>query len=271
MKKQLPLGLVLEGSSTHSPVLRLPRLAEDLGPIKSSAVRIARRFSNLIQGGYPVASYEELQSARLVLLRIPDAAVERVVSELCSSGLAMNRICFLLCETWLTSEVLAPLKERGAAVASLVRAPATERDYFIVEGQLSAARLARRFVEGHDGRAFEIKVASKHLFFAAEVLTTVLPLSLLSAAQKSLRAAGLAGNELAALLESMAQKMVREASHGIRLPLSNLPADCPPALAAQFMSQLQLEEPRLASFLEQRLDASGKLIDEAWKNATAGD
>lgn len=270
MKKQLPLGLVLEGSSTYSAVLRLPKLAEELGPIKSSAMRIARRFSNLIQGGYAVDEYEELQNVRLILLRVPDTAVNRIVNELCSSELLMNRLCFTLCETWLTTDVLAPLKERGASVATLVRVPTTERDWFVLEGQLTASRLTRRFIERHEGRAFEIKLGSKYLLFAAELLMTVLPVPLFVAAQQSLRAGGITGNELAALLDHMAQKMLREVIKGVRLPFNTMPADCSPELGTQFLATLQRMQPLLASFIELKQDASAKLICEAWKNAIDG-
>jgi hypothetical protein len=270
MKKQLPLGLVLEGSSSRSAVLRLPNLADELGPIKSSAVRLARRFSNLIRGGYAVAEYVELQGARLILLRIPDEAVARIVNELCSSELVLNRLSFLLCETWLATDVLEPLRERGASVATLVRVPAMERNWFVLEGQLSASRIARRFLEGHEGRVFEIKMGSKHLLFAAELLSTILPIPLLAAAQHSLRAGGINGNELAALLNHLAQKGLREVIKGVRLPLSGLPPDCPWELGAHFMTTLKQTEPALASFIQREHHASATLISEAWKNAIDG-
>ncbi len=179
MKKQLPLGLVLEGSSTHSAVLRLPNIADELGPVKSSAVRIARRFSNLIHGGYAITEYEELETARLVLLHVPDAAVPRIVHEICGSELMLNRLCFVLCETWLTADALEPLRQRGASVATLVRVPSMQRNWFVIEGQTTASRLTRRFIERQEGRAFEMKIGTKHLLLTAEVLATMLPVPLI--------------------------------------------------------------------------------------------
>ncbi len=270
MKRQLPVGLVLEGSSTRSSILRLPKLAEELGPIKSSHIGIARRFSNLIQGGYPVAEYEELQNARVIFLRVPDRAVSRIVDELCRSELLMNRICFVLCETWLTTEALAPLKERGASVATLVRAPTIERDWFVLEGEVPASRLVRRFIERHEGRAFEMKLGSKQLLFAAEMLLTVLPVPLFTAAQRSLRNGGITGNELAALLEHMTEKMLRDVIRGVRLPFSPHLPDCPPEQSAAFLRTLHEFEPALAHFLEWTQQMSGKLICETWKSAIDG-
>lgn len=254
MKRPPPLGLVLEGSSTHSAILRLPKLAQELGPIKSSAVRLARRFSNLVQGGYAVTDYEELQRAHLVLLHVPDSAVSRIVDELCASELLMKQLCFTLCETWLTADSLGPLRERGASVATLVQVPGMRRDWFVVEGQLTAARLTRRLIERQEGRAFEIKLGSKHLFLAAELLTTVLPGHLLAMAQQSLRAGGISGNELAALVDQMAQRMLRDVMKGVRLPLNATASLSAPDSMNQLLRTLQRTHPGLALFLSDQLE-----------------
>lgn len=270
MRKQLPLGLVLEGSSSRSAILRLPHLADELGPIKSSAMRLARRFSNLVQGGYAVAGYEELQDAALILIRVPDTAVHRVIEELCSSELVLTRLSFVLCDTWLGTEVLEPLRARGASIATVARLPAMERNWFVIEGQLRASRLTRRVIENHEGRAFEIKTGSKHLLFAAEMLIYVLPIPLLAIAQHALRTGGITGNDVAALLDGLAARTTREVTQGLRLPLPELPADCSDDLAEEFMTTLQRTRPGLAAFIHEQRNASAKLISEAWKNAIDG-
>jgi hypothetical protein len=103
MKKQLQVGLVVEGNATASPVLRLNCLTNELGPIKSVGLQVARRISNLLQAGYGVTEYGDLESAQLILMRLPDAEVPRVVAELCGTGLPFDQMSFLLCETWLTT------------------------------------------------------------------------------------------------------------------------------------------------------------------------
>ena len=270
MRKQLPLGLVLEGSSSRSAILRLPHLAHELGPIKASSTRLARRFSNLVKGGYPVAGYEELQDAAVILIRVPDSDARRVVDELCSSELVLNRMSFVLCDTWLGTEALAPLRERGASVATLARLPAIERNWFAVEGQLRASRLIGRVIEKHEGRVFEMKMGTKHLLFAATMLINVLPLPLLAIAQHTLRSGGITGNDLAALLEGLAARTAREVTQRVRLPMAELPADCADDLAKRLMSALKCSRPALAAFIHEQQNASAKLINEAWKNATDG-
>ena len=51
MKKQLQVGLVVEGNATTSPVLRLSSLTDELGPIKSGGLQVARRVSNFLRAG----------------------------------------------------------------------------------------------------------------------------------------------------------------------------------------------------------------------------
>ena len=54
MRKHLQLGLVLEGNATASSVLRLKSVANELGPIKSSGLQVARRVANFLKAGFAV-------------------------------------------------------------------------------------------------------------------------------------------------------------------------------------------------------------------------
>ena len=146
MTKQLQFGLIAEGNSRHSQVLQLPRLAEDLGPVKSSAFGVARKLSNFLRAGYAVSEYEELQSASVILLRVPDSTLPRIISELCSAGLPFANFSIVLCESWLTIEALAPLRNAGANVATLMSVPTAGRNWYLVEGEAPAVR--RWFREG---------------------------------------------------------------------------------------------------------------------------
>src|SRR6476469_7721972 len=121
MNQQLQLGLIIEGNSTHSEILRLPSIVQDLGPVKSSSIRVARRHSNQIRAGYPVADYQDLHTASLILMKLADPSVPRVVDELCASDLPLGNLGFALCETWLQTRALEPLAQRGASVATILK------------------------------------------------------------------------------------------------------------------------------------------------------
>jgi predicted short-subunit dehydrogenase-like oxidoreductase (DUF2520 family) len=253
MKKRLPLGLVVEGSSTNSALLRLPTLSEELGPVKSATVRVARRLSNFLKAGYAVAQYEDLQAARLILLRVPDSAVVRVVGEICRSELLFKNLSFLLCASWLPSDVLQPLADRGATVATAVSVPSSREKWFVVEGQLPAVRQVRRFIERSEGRAFEIRPGTKQLYFAAQLLTTALPVPFFLDAQQALRASGITGNHLYALLDELAREMFRSFVSGSRMNWGGPLTECSEETVTSYLSALRMNHPHIAQTVEEQL------------------
>ena len=182
--KKLPIGLVIEGNSTASALLRLPAITSELGPIKSSGLQVATRVSNFLDGGYGVANYNELSSARTILIRIPDASVDRVISEICKAEMVWQEHAFVLCETWVPTEKLEPLQKLGAAIASLVSLPTGNEKTFVLEGDLAAVRQLRRVIERANVRSIELKQGTKHLLFAATLLCSAIPTPLLLMAQQ---------------------------------------------------------------------------------------
>jgi hypothetical protein len=253
MKMPRQLGLIVEGNSTKSAILRYPGLAESLGPIKASVLSVAHRVSNFIQAGNAIDSYEELENCDLVLIRVPDSSVPRIVEELGASGLKMSGMSFLLCESWLPSEVLAPLKGRGATVATLLAVPAQSRNWFALEGQYAAVKRSKRLLNSVDASTVELKIGTKHLYFAASAFAETLPRALFAAAQRSLRRAGVAGNHLYLVLEEMAQNMFRDISRGSRAGWTGPLLDCPEEIAAGYLIRLQQTVPELATLLSEQL------------------
>ena len=261
MKKQLPIGLVVEGNSTNSAVLRLPNLPEEIGPIKSTALRVARRFSNFLRAGYAVSTYEQLQASRLVLIHVPDCAVPRVVDELCRSELQLRTMACVFCETWLMTDSLSQLTQRGASVATVITVPSGWHRWFILEGHAPVVRQVRRLLDDNNARALELRPGSKSLYFAAQLLATTLPIPLLTAAQHALRDAGISGNHLHTLLEEMSQKMFKDFSKGSRVPWGGPLNDCSRAIADGHFAALRQTHPDLAALIEQQLhlpDSRGK-------------
>ena len=206
MKKQ-QVGLVIEGNLTSSTLLRLPGIASELGPIKSSSLQVARRVSNFLKGGYAITSYADLASARLILVRIPDHSIERVVTEICDADLEWNEHSLILCETWAPTEVLQSLKDKGASIASVVALPPATGRTFVVEGDVVAVRQLRRLIEREDARSVELRSGAKHLLFASALLCTAIPVPVLLMAQQALRESGLSGKQLSAAIHQMTEEM----------------------------------------------------------------
>jgi Domain of unknown function (DUF2520) len=261
MKKRLQAGLIVEGNSTNSTVLRLPKIPEELGPIKSRALRVARRLSNLLKAGYPVANYEGLQTARLILLRIPDSVVARIVDELCQSELVFRDLSFVLCESWLPTGVLEPLRDRGASVATLLNVPNSGRKWFVVEGQLAAVRQMRRFIELNEARALELRPGTKQLYFAAVLLATTVPIPLFLAAQKALRGSGVSGNHLRTVLNELAQSMFKSFSKGARGFWGGPLTECSDETARAHFEALRRNDPQLADLVTEESERARRMME----------
>jgi predicted short-subunit dehydrogenase-like oxidoreductase (DUF2520 family) len=253
MKKQSPVGLVVEGNSTNSAVLRLPRLAEDVGPIKSTAPRVARRLSNFLRAGYAVAGYDDLIEAHLILIRVPDAAIERVVAELCAAELDFESLSVVLCESWVSSEALDPLRKMGASVATIMPAPSARRRWFIVEGDSQPVRQLKRLIEKNEGKTLEVRSGKKECYFAAELLATALPIPLYAAAQQALRSSGISGKHLQHLLEEMAEKMFRDFLHASRIKWGGPISDCSTEVSDSHFRLLQRTDPALSDLVGKAL------------------
>lgn len=253
MNQPRQLGVLIEGNSTHSEILRLPSVVQELGPVKSSSVRVARRHSNQIRAGYPIADYRELHTADLILIKLADPSVSRVVEELCASDLPLKGLSFALCESWLPTQALGPLASRGAHVATILKLPSLSAARFVVEGDLKAVRQVRRFLARNGARSIELSPDHKHLVFASELLAMTAPIALLGSAKQLLREGGISGNVLWDILDQMARKMVLDFARGSRPESSGPLADCPVETARSHLELLERTQPSTASMLRQHL------------------
>jgi predicted short-subunit dehydrogenase-like oxidoreductase (DUF2520 family) len=269
MKKQLPLGLIAEGNLTSSSILRLPSVVQELGPVKSRGLRLARRASNYLQAGWAVDTYDELQETRLIFIHVPDEAVSRVVSELCASGLQMSSLTFALGETWMPASVLDPLRDRGAGTATIIGAATSRRNWFIVEGGMATVRAIRRLIELSDARAFQIQTGRKQLYFAAELLATALPTALFAHAEQALRAAGISGNLLYTMLEDMSHEMFRTFANGGRVTWGGPLAKCSNEVARRNFDSLRAYDPAMAEYIEVHLAWARSTLESDGKRRNA--
>jgi predicted short-subunit dehydrogenase-like oxidoreductase (DUF2520 family) len=250
MTKPLRFGLIAEGDSRFSHLLRLPNISEDLGPVKSSSLAIASKLSNFLRAGYAVSEYDDLQAARVILVRVPDSTLPRIIDELYAAGLALSNYSFILCESWHTTEALRPLRQAGAAVATVVNVPADQRRWFLIEGDQIAVRQLRQFIDKTGARALEIRAGTKHLYFAAELLATALPMPTLIAAQQALRGTGLATHNLKTISEEMIQEMFRGFLRGAKMIWGGPLNECSPELAATHLEAVRESNPEIAAVID---------------------
>lgn len=260
MKKPLRVGLVVEGNATRSVMVRLPKLAEILGPVKATIPRVARRLSNFLRAGEVAHEYNELETATLILLRVPDERLASVIEEMAASELNFKNVSVVLCESWLTAEALAPLARRGASVAS-VQVLEGRRNWFMAEGQLGAIRAVRTLLDYNDCKLLEIREGSKAKCFAAGVLAGALPMPLYLTAQHALRDAGLSGNNLGAVLEEIAMTLFREFAKGARATWGGPLSEASEMARHQHLEWLQEHDPQLAATLNAYLHLAHQTFD----------
>ncbi len=140
----------------------------------------ARRAARAIGDGKAYSSLtRDALSARVLLIAVPESAIDRVVSQLASFGrstLAAKTVLYT--SGALGSEVLAPLRAHGAALGTMhplqtfsaVGIPALDGRLFVLEGDTAALRDARSITRSLGGRAVQLKTSDKPLYHAAAVI-----------------------------------------------------------------------------------------------------
>ena len=158
---------------------------------------------------------EAARAAKLVLLTVPDDAVEPLCQELARAGVPGPGAVLAHCSGALSSEVLTPARRLGAAVGSmhplqtfpnvaagLERAPGA---FFFCEGDERAVEALEALARAIGGKAVRITSTDKLLYHAAAVMACNYLTALLDAA---LTVAGHAGIPPEQALEAL-QPLVR--------------------------------------------------------------
>jgi predicted short-subunit dehydrogenase-like oxidoreductase (DUF2520 family) len=205
----------------------------------------------------------------VILLRLPDAAVARVVGELGETELPFAEMSFVLCESWLTADVLLPLKRRGAHTATVLNAGPRSQNCFVVEGDRAAVRKTKRLLERAGARAIELRPGTKPLYFAANLLATAIPIPVLQLAQQALRASGLAGNDLTTLMRDWSDVLGHRVKKGARAPWGGPLAECGEEIAQNHLKQIAAQDSDLAAALHSWLDLAQRQMAQRVKGQTA--
>jgi len=245
MKKPPPVALLCAGNLTDSAITRFRGLRGRLGPIKSSSLRLASRFANILRAGRPVDDYAAFEECSVVLLALPDAQVEAAIGELSNAGLDWSRLTVALCSADLDCAQLNPLAALGAESASICEAPGFEGRLFILEGDRPAIAQVRSLVESRNSRIVPVPRGQKMFYLAAAACSGPLFTGLLCCAGECLKLAGIASADAAGILHTQADRTVRSFIKGSR---KRIP---PVAGLDRQLAALRLAHPALADFLEQ--------------------
>ena len=224
MKNRQRVGLIAAGNVVTSLIASLPKLRDELGPVKATSFRLASRISNSLGGGRPVPDFEEFNKCSLVLISVPDGTVSSTIAELAAANVAWRRKSIVLCHPWRDSSSLDALAATGAAVASLSAIPGFENHY-LAEGDRLATLELRRLADVPGYRMLLLARGAKPFYTAALLCTEGLLLPLLAAADQCLKHAGVPASLADGLLERWVEKTSRAYQKGRRKSWSGPLAD----------------------------------------------
>jgi predicted short-subunit dehydrogenase-like oxidoreductase (DUF2520 family) len=157
----------------------------------------------------------------VVWITVPDDSIAQVARQMASTQEWKGRIVFHSSGA-LTSDELAPLRKKGARVASVhpmmtfVRGPIPEISgvAFAVEGNAAALRLAREIVKRLGGYAFPIRKQNKVLYHAFGSFASPLVVALLASLDQVARAAGIKQRDNKRVMLPLLLQTLRNYLHG---------------------------------------------------------
>jgi predicted short-subunit dehydrogenase-like oxidoreductase (DUF2520 family) len=255
MKKAKSVALIGAGKLTDSALSRFYWLSDRLGPVKSSSFRLASRIANQLRAGHPVKDFAEFHSAELILVCVPAPMLPDVVIELAAAPIDFDGKAVVLSSAWLDSSELRQLSALGAAVGSICPIPGFDDLRYLVEGDRPAVLRARRLVEHRGQRAVAIERFLKPFYLAALTCTGSVLFSVLMAADKSLRLAGVPPADSSNILE---KQVIRTLRSFVRAGRTTLPAS--DELSRQVRA-LAAMDPNLAHYMEQSARLAESLVE----------
>jgi predicted short-subunit dehydrogenase-like oxidoreductase (DUF2520 family) len=157
----------------------------------------------------------------IVWLAVPDDFIAQVARTLAGAHDWKGRIVFHSSGA-LTSDELAPLREKGAKVASVhpmmtfVRGSVPDMSdvAFAVEGDAAAARAARTIVRRLGGYALSIRKENKVLYHAFGSFASPLVIALLASLEQVALAAGVRKRDIKRVMLPLLLQTVRNYVHG---------------------------------------------------------
>lgn len=178
--------------------------------VARSAPSARRAVRSIGAGRWSATLHASVLSAHIILIAVPESAVQDVVAQLTLFGPSQLRGKVVLFTSGaFSSAVLAPLRAHGALLGTLhplqtfsgVGIPSLEGRVFGLEGDAGALRVSRAITRSLGGHAVHLKGADKPLYHAAAVLACGQVLALSEAAVQILVSLGMKRREaLKALL-----------------------------------------------------------------------
>ena len=184
---------------------RLSEVGWKIGAVVTRSEASARRAVRFIGAGKACAGMTaRILASRVILIATPDDEIAHAAQELARVGEAQLAGSVVLHTSGaMDSEVLEPVRKRGANVGSLhplqsfsgVAVPSLEGRIFTVEGETPAVRVARRIARALGGSPVRIAGSKKLLYHAAAAMAAGHVLAVEEAATQLLVSLGMKRSE----------------------------------------------------------------------------
>ena len=205
----LALALAEEGYSIEALVAR-----------RSESARRAARVLGASTRAMVLKDLAHRPAPELLLIATPDDQIAKVAQTLAELDWPGFRAATVLHTSGaLSSEVLAPLRERGWSTGSLhplvsvsepkAGARLLRSAFWCVEGDKRAVRLARTIVRDLDGKSFSISSDKKPLYHASAVMVSGNVTALFDVALEMLRECGLTRSQAQQALRPLLASAVK--------------------------------------------------------------
>ena len=176
--------------------------------------RRARRLARQV-GARAVTLADARLEADVIWFCVTDDAIASTARLLALASAWQGKIA-LHSSGALTSDELASLRRRGAAVASLHpmmtfvpgAAPSLAGVAFAVEGDSAAVRVARRIARDLQGSVFTLRKDAKVLYHALGSFSSPMLVAALATAERVARAAGIAPRQAAAIMHPIVRRTI---------------------------------------------------------------
>lgn len=184
---------------------RLSEVGWKIGAVVTRSEASARRAVRFIGAGKACAGMTaRILASRVILISTPDDEIAHAAQELARVGEAQLAGSVVLHTSGaMDSEVLEPVRKRGAKVGSLhplqsfsgVAVPSLEGRIFTIEGETQAVRVARRIARALGGSPVRIAGSKKLLYHAAAAMAAGHVLALEEAATELFVSLGMKRSE----------------------------------------------------------------------------
>jgi predicted short-subunit dehydrogenase-like oxidoreductase (DUF2520 family) len=232
--RSLTVSIIGAGNLGTALALTLPGAACEVKCIATRSKHTARSSTRALARKVKARIVElgkEAFDTDLVWIAVPDDFIAQVARQLAGAQDWKGRIVFHSSGA-LTSDELAPLRERGARVASVhpmmtfVRGsvPNMAGVAFAVEGDAVATRAAKKIVERLGGEAFRIRKQNKVLYHAFGSFASPLVIALMNSLEQVAQAAGVRKRDikrvmLPLLLQKLRNYLYQDAASAFSGPL----------------------------------------------------